>query len=191
MTCAAHSNSTYVASLNTFSWPDMKSCTFLFPLKFSTYNHVYLLPPANEVWGKVIFSQASVILSKRGLASQHASQVTGPRGLHLGGCIRGSASTRGACIRGVWTDPPKSAYKGVCIWGGLSRPLPLRYKRAARILLECFLVRKACGDWKVNACWHLDVTSRTFVKDVQRLERIVMTKPLNVLNLEMSYCWTN
>ena len=31
-----------------------------------------LLPPANEVWGKVIFSQASVILLMGGSASVHA-----------------------------------------------------------------------------------------------------------------------
>ena len=34
------------------------------------------LPPSNEIWGKVIFSQASVILFTGGVASQHASQVT-------------------------------------------------------------------------------------------------------------------
>ena len=46
-----------------------------------------------EVWGKVIFSQASVILSRGGgLASQHVSQITkmgsaSKGGLHLGGVI--------------------------------------------------------------------------------------------------------
>ena len=35
------------------------------------------LPPANEVWGKVMFLYVSVILSRgKGLASQHASQLT-------------------------------------------------------------------------------------------------------------------
>ena len=36
----------------------------------------YFLPPANEVWGKVMFLQLCVILFMGGVASQHASQVT-------------------------------------------------------------------------------------------------------------------
>ena len=62
------------------------------------------------------------------MASQHASQVTRPEGLHPG-----------------W-----SASEGVCIQGeGLGRPLqiygilrvPVK-KRTVRILLECFLVKR-------------------------------------------------
>ena len=77
-------------------------------------------PPANEVWGKVISTQASVILSGAGLAFQHASQVT-----WLGVCIqRGeSASGGGGLLPG-----------GVCIqrvsanWaGGGGQTPPLRY----------------------------------------------------------------
>ena len=56
-----------------------------------------MLPPANEVWGKVIFSQASVILSRRGGGS-----ASGGRGSASGGvCIRGEGSaSEGVCIQG-------------------------------------------------------------------------------------------
>ena len=37
-----------------------------------------LLPPANEVWGKVIFLHLSVILFTGGVVSQHALQVSRP-----------------------------------------------------------------------------------------------------------------
>ena len=36
------------------------------------YYHILLLPPANEVWGKVIFLHLSVILFTGGSASVHA-----------------------------------------------------------------------------------------------------------------------
>ena len=56
------------------------------------------LPPANEVWGKVIFSQVFVCPRERGgVTSQNQK-------LHDQG---GSASSRGVCIRGGgWIDPP-------------------------------------------------------------------------------------
>ena len=53
-----------------------------------------VLPPANEVWGKVIFSQASVILSRGVVCFQG--------GLYLRGCIQGD----GALRPGGWVDPP-------------------------------------------------------------------------------------
>ena len=96
------------------------------------------LPAANEVWDKIMFSQVCVIPSVhrgRGVASQHASQVTCPGGLHLGGLprLRGSAS-RGVCIwgRGELGRPPK--IHGV-LWDTIN-------KRVVRILLECILVWK-------------------------------------------------
>ena len=60
------------------------------------------LPPANEVWGKVIFSDASVIL------------FTGGEGVVLqGGQPRGGAASRGSAsrgglhpVRGVGQTPP-------------------------------------------------------------------------------------
>ena len=64
---------------------------------------ILLLPPANEVWGKVIFSQACVILFTRGGVGFPAC-ITGHNweGLHPG---RESAS-RGVCLKGVGQNPP-------------------------------------------------------------------------------------
>ena len=50
------------------------------------------LPPANEVWGKVIFLHLCVIL------------FTG-RGVGFPACITGHM-TKGVCIWGAWADPP-------------------------------------------------------------------------------------
>ena len=81
------------------------------------------LPPVNEVWGKVIFSQASVIPSVQGEAGRLASQHD--HGSHSQG---GSASSRGGvCLQG----------EGVCIQGRWADPLALRdtvNKREVRIL---------------------------------------------------------
>ena len=61
------------------------TCTKLWRKKENSF---YLfLPPANEVWGKVMFLHFYTYVSfcsQGGLASQHASQVTWPGGLHLG-----------------------------------------------------------------------------------------------------------
>ena len=61
------------------------------------------LPPANEVWGKVMFLHLCVILfTGEGVASQYASQVTWPGwGLHPGGSASGGSASRGG-----WADPP-------------------------------------------------------------------------------------
>ena len=56
------------------------------------YNE-WSLPPANEVWGKVIISQASVILST-------GEGVGGWRVVGFSACITGHM-TRGVCIWGV------------------------------------------------------------------------------------------
>ena len=66
-----------------------------------------LLPPVNEVWGKVIFSQASVIL------------FTGKLGIGFPACITGHMTREagmppgGVCIReGVcWADSPHPSDK--------------------------------------------------------------------------------
>ena len=51
-----------------------------------------LLPPANEVWGKVMFLQLCVILFT-GVAYQHASQVTWPASRRV--CIQGGSASGG------------------------------------------------------------------------------------------------
>ena len=84
------------------------------------FNHTVnplTLPPANEVWGKVIFSEASVILFTRGRAVC-LQGVLPPGDLHLGEsayrrfCIQGGYAFQGdlhpggsAYSRG-WADPP-------------------------------------------------------------------------------------
>ena len=74
------------------------------------------MPSANEVWGKVIFSEATVIL------------FTGGGSAYRGSGSRGCVPTGGGgwfCIRGLvgQTPPPESE------------------KRAVHILPECFLFR--------------------------------------------------
>ena len=41
-------------------------------------SHVFFLPPVNEVWGKVIFSQACVILFRGGLHSEGGRTIPPP-----------------------------------------------------------------------------------------------------------------
>ena len=60
------------------------------------------LPPANEVWGKVLFLHLSVVL------------FTG--GLPLGDLPPGALPPGDVCIRGDWADPPPELEKrAVCI----------------------------------------------------------------------------
>ena len=81
----------------------------------------YFLPPVNDVWGKVLFSQ--VFLCPQGGGGLYL----GGGGLHTG--RRGSASRekRGLHLGG-----------GVCIWEGGRHPPPKLEKQAVRIILECF-----------------------------------------------------
>ena len=94
-----------------------------------------LLPPANKVWGKVMFSEASVILSTGGLRMMSLpclaawSHVASKGSQPLVPCsfvlFRGSV-TRGSLSReGTVGSPP---------------PPPKWEKRAVHILLECLLV---------------------------------------------------
>ena len=70
-------------------------------------NFLPYLPPANEVWGKAMFSQASVILGG---------------GLHPGGvCIWGGGGLLpGGVLHpgGDWADPPQSEYYGIWSMSG-------------------------------------------------------------------------
>ena len=84
-----------------------------FQVRKSISSGTSLLPTACEVWGKVMFSQACVILSIGG------------------GCVRGVFVSRsgcpGVCVqRGVLHTPP--ICRDMVNW------------RSVRILLECFLV---------------------------------------------------
>ena len=67
-----------------------------------------LLPPANEVWGKVIFSQASVILFTGGMRGVCVCVVGGMCGKGMCVAVEGGACmAKGVCM--VW---------GACVAGG-------------------------------------------------------------------------
>ena len=106
-----------------------------------------LLPPANDVWGKVMLLRLSV-------CSQGSGGLTaGGVGLHPGGLhFRGSASGslhpresayrgRGFCILGVCIGA-----RWVCTQEGCADSPQELEKRAVRIPLECFLVIRFCHD---------------------------------------------
>ena len=116
--------------------------------RFSQINGPKLLPPANEVWGKVMFLHLSICL--------------GEGGVSVGVCIQGESASRGVCIQrrglhpgevclqggsgsGRSLHPVGSASEGGLPTphprgGGESATTPELEKRAVRILLECFLV---------------------------------------------------
>ena len=79
-----------------------------------------LLPPANKVWGKVIFLHLFVILFTGG-------GVPGPgRGLHPGGGAwsrgvpgLGGLVPGGACSGGAWLRPPRTA-NAASYWNAFS-----------------------------------------------------------------------
>ena len=85
-----------------------------------------LLPPANEVWGKVIFLHLFVILFTGGrawLQGGHAWLQGGVRGCRRGGmcgCRGGMRGCRGG-MRGCTGGPCVVAPRGACVvaWGGM------------------------------------------------------------------------
>ena len=114
----------------------------------------FLLPPANEVWGKVKCLHLSVILSTGGDAWSRGclvlmgcawsrGEVPGPGGSgpRWGVPGLGESGQGGVClVQGVWSW-------GVCLvggagsWGGAWwRPPRWLLLRVVRILLECILV---------------------------------------------------
>ena len=116
--------------------------------QYTSYWNAFLLPPTNEVWGKVIFLHLFVILFTGGLRGcRGACVVAGvcawlPGDMHgcrgqawlpggMGGCWGGMHGCRG--MHGCWV---------VCgCWGGLLRIWwDTVNKRAVCILLECILV---------------------------------------------------
>ena len=73
-----------------------------------------LSPPANEVWGKVIFSQACVIPSV-----QVGGGRVWKRGVRGGGaCVAGGHVCQGVCIAEVGVDSRGDMHgRGVCVVG--------------------------------------------------------------------------
>ena len=129
------------------------------------------LPAANEVWSKVIFSQACVIPPVHGegggdwVPSMHhrshdhgvciqggsASRGSPSGGLHLEGSASRRVCIQGFCIREGGLHPEGSASRRVCIQGvlhpGVSASIPHQIlqdtvnERGVHILLECILVQ--------------------------------------------------
>ena len=73
-----------------------------------------LLPPANEVLGKVIFSQVFVCPQGGGVCVVDQPGSSLPGGLHPGVSASrgGSASRRDPPQEGCWADPPALGYSG-------------------------------------------------------------------------------
>ena len=99
---------------------------------YASYCNAFLLPPANEVWGKVIFSQACVknFVHRGGAWSGGAAWSRG------GAWFRGVPGSRGCLVLGA-VPGPGGPGPG-CVWGGI--PQGRLLLRAVRILLECILV---------------------------------------------------
>ena len=95
----------------------MSSC-----IDFASF--IFLLP-ANDVWGKVMFSQVFVCpQGEWGSLSQHSSQVTWPAGLCPGGPCLVGVSVQGTSVKGgsLFRGPLSggSLSMGVFVqWGGL------------------------------------------------------------------------
>ena len=127
-----------------------------------------LLPPTNEVWGKVILSHLFVILFTGGVLSQHALQVVSQHALQQGGCAIQHALQWGACSPGV-------AWSGGClVWGvpGLGGLLPggclVETPRqpllwTVRILLECILVWHIFWTEKGSNAHHLHLLDPSII----------------------------
>ena len=95
------------------------------------------LPPANKVWGKVIFSQACVNNSVHGGGSGACSRGGAWSGEvpALGGLVLGGSGPRG----GVWSLGGVCSQGGLLLGGLVETPRRLILP-AVRILLECILV---------------------------------------------------
>ena len=122
-----------------------------------------LLPPANEVWGNVMFyTSLSVILFTVGFYDvtscladwgslslvPHSFQAVSVRVSlsrealsRRGVSVSGVSVQEGSLCPGVDSLPRVSVQGNLCVRGvSVGRPLPQSEKQAVRILLECFLV---------------------------------------------------
>ena len=127
----------------------------------------YFLPPANEVWGKVIFLHLSVILFTRGstwastprAGTSPAPQAGRPPGRYTPWA--GTPSRAGT--------PPTGTPPGNACWDTFN-------KREVRILLECILVKRSkCRLFEQNGMLHKNAS------DLDLLMTILKTakKPLH------------
>ena len=117
-------------------------CILITHVLDDNYMHLQMLylPAANEVWGKVIFSQVSVSLFTEG-------------GMHAGrrcACPEGCACPGDMHARGGMCGGGHVCLVGGCVAGGMhggGHAWQERWslQRAVRILLECILVFRLCG----------------------------------------------
>ena len=95
-----------------------------------------LLPPANEVWGKVMFSEASVSHS-----------------VHGGGvCLRGrvylqeGSASRGVCLRGPVSRgvfPPQMGYYGIQLTAGGAHPAGMHSCLTIFLQQNCMILKES------------------------------------------------
>ena len=95
-------------------------------------NNAYL-PPANKVWGKLIFSEACVKNSVHGGFLVWGRLV--PGGACSWGFWSGGSGPRGCLLWGVW-----SGGRCLLLGGAWCRPPRWLLLQAVRILLECIFV---------------------------------------------------
>ena len=117
----------------------------MFPKVCNSQNKRELLPPANEVWGKVIFLHLSVILFKGGSASVHAgktppTQEQTPPGADTPGADPAGTDTPEEQTPLQEQTPPQEQTPlwAQCMLGDTAN------KQVVRILLECILVHVIC-----------------------------------------------
>ena len=120
----------------------------------------FLLPPANEVWDKVMFLPMSVILFLRGSVRCHFLSGCLVPCSFWGLCLWSHVPSRGSLLGGL------SLSRGISVWGSLSgggglcqgeprtetsKQIPLTHveERAIRVILECILVT-VCVVWILN-----------------------------------------
>ena len=109
--------------------------------------HYDLLPPANDVSGKVMFLRLSVCSQGSGGLTTGGGGPH-PGGLHLRGSASGSLHPRESAYRGRGSASLGSASGrgGSAPRRVVQTPPQELEKRAVRIPLECFLVIKCCHD---------------------------------------------
>ena len=117
-------------------------CILITHVLDDNYMHLQMLylPAANEVWGKVIFSQVSVSLFTGG---GHAcwEEVRMPRRV----CMPGGHACQGGMCGGGHVCLVGGCVAGGMHGGGHAWQERWSLQRAVRILLECILVFRLCG----------------------------------------------
>ena len=105
-------------------WQEVGGLRIIFFVSFSKAIHKILeyLPPANEVWGKIIFSQAFVILSTgmKGWLPRMHHRSHDQRVWIWGGVPQGEVCLQGICLQGGCLHPGGgSAPRGSASRGGV------------------------------------------------------------------------